>query len=187
MRPLDDDTESEERELWLFDFDPLRVRKEITDRQNETAPYKASRRGERGFLRRLLFDAFEDGSIDGIKLVTQEDHFPPDEQLETEIKVGSKLPYMLTAVPFGAEIPLIDGERIVGLVSVICPLSVVMLKESRRCRATEGWDEPEVSKQSAMSWSSEAVLHAQRDIRSSRRYAHLPCADISVCHPLRGY
>ncbi|EIW71369.1 hypothetical protein TREMEDRAFT_27933 [Tremella mesenterica DSM 1558] len=82
--------------LTLFDFDPLRTRKEIYDRRNDP-----TRRA--------------DGEEDGIVLVTAETVLEGKSPLTGQVKTGGMLPYTTVSRPTPADVALIDSERIVTI------------------------------------------------------------------------
>ena len=95
--------------MQLYDFDPLRVRKEYCDRRNQAA-IQSRFRGS------LDEDAHPyDGDRDGIELVTSETVIERCEPLTGAIITGSKLPYMMVTRPNNADVLLIDGERIISV------------------------------------------------------------------------
>ncbi|ORY34688.1 hypothetical protein BCR39DRAFT_462572 [Naematelia encephala] len=89
-------TEGGAAKLRVYDFDPLRVRKEISDRRNAPPPP-------------------HDGDRDGIHLVTAETDLRAVRPLCDRIKTGGKMPYMFVEKTTTADVVLVDGERIIGV------------------------------------------------------------------------
>ena len=102
--------------LRLFDFDPLRVRKEKCDRANSNKQ-PVSPTDRRRSLRHLSSTIPEtyplDGDIDGINLVTRETVLRGDGPLLGEMRTGSHLPYLFVDKFTSADCALLDADRIV--------------------------------------------------------------------------
>lgn len=116
----------------LYDFDPLRVRKEQLDRLHKLPPSPTTTSSSdspptkrRTLLPRLRSSSSStsptqsrgtlsvDGDIDGVTLVTAETVLPGYIPLMGEIRTGRDFPYMLVKRATTADVALIDGERIV--------------------------------------------------------------------------
>jgi len=125
-----EDIENELLYMRLFDFDPVRVKKEICDRKySPKAPVLSSSPKARrhiAFARRIsgTFSrgsgdgpdvSSDDGDRDGIVLVTKETVIPKDSLLRDGLRTGGKLPYIYVDKETDAEVALIDGERIVAV------------------------------------------------------------------------
>jgi hypothetical protein len=117
--------------LRLYDFDPIRLRKEICDRKygnlpvgsaedditsksstasptGSTTPAKRRRGGSSGDE-----DVKVDGDRDGIVLVTEETVVPSNTLLPQGLRTGSKMPYMYVEKRTSGSNSLIDAERVV--------------------------------------------------------------------------
>ena len=104
--------------LRLYDFDPLRVRKEKCDRLNQPESDSPPSAKRRSILRRSSSTASShpiDGDRDGITLVTAETVLPALSPLMEEIRTGKHLAYMYVEKPTSAHVALLDGERIGAL------------------------------------------------------------------------
>jgi len=136
-----EDLENERLYMRLFDFDPLRLKKEICDRKYSPDPWVSStspKTRRHIMLARRISGSFSrgsgdkpdsniyDGDRDGIVLVTKETVIPKDAVLRDGLRTGGKLPYMYVDKETDAEVALIDGERIVAV--------AVGLYEGRDCR-----------------------------------------------------
>lgn len=111
-----DDEVSDTRYFRLYDFDSLRVRKELCDRRN--SPGTATPRKRRlSLLRRASSTGAEifEGERDGIVMVTAETVITKNLLLPQGAKTGEKLPYMYVDQETEANVALIDAERIVGV------------------------------------------------------------------------
>lgn len=110
--------------LRLYDFDPLRVRKEISDRRN-AIPKRAIIGSSQPPGQSLYEDEGED--VDGINLVRSETVLPNRHPLLEEMRTGRELPYMYVERPSEIEVVLIDGERVIAIgVSGVNVLSEAM-------------------------------------------------------------
>jgi len=89
-------------QLRLYDFDPLRVRKEQYDRAANPLTRKRS-------LSRIRSRGDEDGVI----LVMEETVLERELPLLDEVRTGRELPYLMVKRATNADVALIDGERIV--------------------------------------------------------------------------
>jgi len=125
--------DEQSRFLQLYDFDPLRVRKELSDRKNAQPPTTSvspppskMRRDSRSLLERLRQNfasigpepvgmEHEGRGTDGVQLVMSEVTHRNRKVFVGTIKCGSALPYLLTERPSSADTVLLDGERIVTL------------------------------------------------------------------------
>jgi hypothetical protein len=132
------DIQDHRTHLRLYDFNPLRVRKEITDRRNalpssnkpttrshdtttSTSPPPPKRRS---LLSRFRSDSSTrpsnpiEGSRDGIVLITEETVISLGNRspLINEVRTGGKFPYMFVErVSNETDVALIDAERIVAI------------------------------------------------------------------------
>ncbi len=106
------DDEDDHTYLRLYDFDPLRVRKEKCDRANKTEPISPppKRRSSSTPTSPPL-----DGDRHGVHLVTVETVLPGDHLLVGEVRTGRDLPYMYVEKVSTADVALLDGERVVAV------------------------------------------------------------------------
>ena len=111
------DEDEEPSRLRLYDFDPLRVRKEICDRTYTDPPSPITSPRRRLFRNSSTnpHGPALDGERDGIYLVTAETVLPPQNALTSEVRTGGKLPYTYVERSSKADVALIDGERIIGV------------------------------------------------------------------------
>jgi hypothetical protein len=122
---------SDTRYLQLYDFDPLRVRKELSDRKNSQSPVTSvalprgapgAPRGSRSFLERLREPApstplkeHEGKGADGVQLVMSDVVHKNRRVFVKTVTTGGALPYLLAERLCTADTVLLDGERIVTL------------------------------------------------------------------------
>ncbi|KAK4688537.1 DNA cross-link repair 1A protein, partial [Tremellales sp. Uapishka_1] len=117
--------------LQLYDFDPLRVRKEIVERSNLPQPPKKKsllkrmtsrdrsdhESGFTSWLRPLQTSTAPsvEGDHMGVKLVTAETVLSNRRPLKSVVVTGRDLPYLLVEKQTVADVVVIDGERIVAI------------------------------------------------------------------------
>lgn len=104
--------------LRLYDFDPLRVRKEKCDRANNTEPIATPYPKRRSILQRSISSTATyplDGDRHGLTLVTAETVLPGAHPLVGEVRTGRDLPYMFVERATMANVALLDGERVVAV------------------------------------------------------------------------
>lgn len=104
----------------MYDFDPLRVRREICDRTHadlDTA--SSSPKAKRRLSLPRRFSGVEEPKIDGTRdktvLVTLPCEIKKNKLLPEGLKTGEKLPYMYAERACRGDVALIDGERIVAV------------------------------------------------------------------------
>ena len=112
------ENENGDTSLKIYDFDPLRVRKEKCDRANEIQPTSPSPPPQR----RTFFrpspkhnPSFPlDGDHHGLILITAETVLSANGSIRGhETRTGKDLPYMFVERDSEAGIPLLDGERVI--------------------------------------------------------------------------
>lgn len=113
-------TDAEDRTyLRLYDFDPLRVRKEKCDRANDTEPIPPPVKSRTRSLLRRASSSLPAHPLDcdrhGVHLVTAETVLPGDRPLLGEIRTGKDLPYLYVERECPADTALLDGERVVAV------------------------------------------------------------------------
>ncbi|WWC73627.1 uncharacterized protein I206_107599 [Kwoniella pini CBS 10737] len=118
----------------LYDFDPLRVRKELYSRKN-SGFVGVEPQSPRGIVKRLMFglststtplsspgksttnkeETKYDGDKDGIHLITEETILKKKSPLKYEIKTGKELPFIFSEnkVDGLVETVVLDGERLI--------------------------------------------------------------------------
>ncbi|WVF68505.1 hypothetical protein IAT40_003272 [Kwoniella sp. CBS 6097] len=120
--PYFDETE-QETTVRLYDFDPLRVRKELLDRKQNNF-MADSPRSQSSVVRRLIFglsmppderQGKYDGDRDGIHLVTEETVLKNKTPLTSEIRSGKEMPFVYVEKTYADEIVTVvmDAERLV--------------------------------------------------------------------------
>ena len=96
--------------LVMYDFDPLRVRKERLARKHRLPP-SVSRDDE------AAINEAVQGDVDGIELVLDETTLPAELRLRDSITTGKQLPFIKVSRPLRGggppPVPLIDSERII--------------------------------------------------------------------------
>ena len=165
-----DNEASDTRYFRLYDFDPLRVRKELYDRKN--SPTTATPRKRRlSLLRRASSTGAEsvEGDRDGIVVVTTETVIKRNLLLPQGVKTGEKLPYMYVDQETEANVALIDAERIVGVsVCVICVKSVRGTTDIRSTRKPGMHRQSLVWKSWNFSWRTDLFSHQSLPSAPSR-------------------
>ncbi|GFZ49682.1 hypothetical protein JCM24511_07084 [Saitozyma sp. JCM 24511] len=115
----------------LYDFDPLRVRREKLSRihaSGESVPDPSSSPPAKrtSLFRKQQPEANPiDGERNGVHLVTDETVLAKDQPLTEETRTGRDLSYTYVEIESEAEVTLIDGDRIVAVEPQDGPLSFV--------------------------------------------------------------
>jgi hypothetical protein len=105
----------------LYDFDPLRVRREKLSRIHTSGGSAPDPSSSPPAKRTSLFRKQQpeaksvDGVRNGIHLVTDETVLAKDQPLTEETRTGRDLPYTYVQFMSTAEVTLIDGDRIVAV------------------------------------------------------------------------
>ncbi|OCF35179.1 hypothetical protein I316_03221 [Kwoniella heveanensis BCC8398] len=118
------DEATQESTVRLYDFDPLRIRRELFDRRQNNF-FAAAPRSHSSIVRRLIFGLSmppddqrkgkHDGDRDGIHLVTEETVLKSKIPLAQEVRSGREMPFVYVEKTYTDEIDTVvmDGERIV--------------------------------------------------------------------------